>query len=113
MSQRWRGAEAVQANLSDTMRQALVTLNVVHARDLKLQTRIACDDDRIMHAISRHDRALVVDENHPEHYQAERGMFQALFVSSSESIAASACTSSFQVTRLVAVGCRSWICCFL
>lgn len=44
----------VQAHLSDTMRQALVTLNVVHARDLELQTRIACDDDRLVQAMSRH-----------------------------------------------------------
>lgn len=39
------------------MREALVTLNVVHARDLELQTRIACDDERLGQAIVRYDRS--------------------------------------------------------
>ena len=47
----------VQAHLSDAMRQGLVALNVLHARDLDLQSRIACDDDRILQAVSRRNPA--------------------------------------------------------
>lgn len=48
-----------------------MTLNVLHARDLELQTRIACDDDRIRSAIARYNRA---DPENPQEDALSAGM---------------------------------------